>query len=34
VVKKDPLEYVRRLRFHQSVISLAEYGFERAGTAA
>ncbi len=27
VVKKDPMEYVRRMRFHQSVASPGEYGF-------
>mgnify|MGYP003383697535 CR=1 FL=1 len=26
VVKKDPLEYVRRMRFHRQVTSPAEYG--------
>jgi homoserine kinase type II len=26
VVKKDPLEYLRRLRFHRSIESAAEYG--------
>lgn len=35
VVKKDPMEYMRRLRFHQRIESAAEYGLreERAGTA-
>jgi homoserine kinase type II len=28
VVKKDPLEYLRKLRFHQKVTNPAEYGFE------
>jgi homoserine kinase type II len=28
VKRKDPLEYVRRLRFHQSVASASEYGLE------
>ena len=28
VVKKDPLEYVRKMRFHRSVKSAAEYGLE------
>jgi len=26
VQKRDPLEYVRRLRFHRNVKSAAEYG--------
>ena len=26
VVKKDPLEYLRKLRFHRAVVSSAEYG--------
>lgn len=30
VVKKDPLEYLRYLRFHRSVKSAGEYGLERA----
>jgi homoserine kinase type II len=25
---KDPLEYFRKLRFHQSVKSAADYGFD------
>lgn len=29
VKRKDPLEYVRRLRFHQSVASAGEYGLEK-----
>jgi homoserine kinase type II len=29
VKRKDPLEYLRRLRFHQSVASAGEYGLER-----
>ncbi len=29
VKRKDPLEYVRRLRFHQSVASASEYGLEK-----
>ncbi len=29
VVKKDPLEYLRKLRFHRSVASAAEYGLVR-----
>ena len=28
VVKKDPLEYVRKMRFHRSVKSAADYGLE------
>lgn len=28
VKRKDPLEYLRRLRFHQSVASASEYGLE------
>ncbi|MBB4007062.1 homoserine kinase [Allorhizobium taibaishanense] len=27
VVKKDPLEYLRKLRFHQAVITAGEYGW-------
>ncbi len=34
VKPKDPLEYVRKLRFHQSVDSVADYGVARAGCAA
>lgn len=30
VARKDPLDYVRRLRFHQSVASIRDYGFETA----
>ncbi|WP_180897509.1 homoserine kinase [Martelella soudanensis] len=30
VVKKDPLEYLRYLRFHRSVETAGEYGLERA----
>lgn len=30
VVKKDPLEYVRKMRFHRQVRSAAEYGLETA----
>lgn len=29
VVKKDPLEYLRRMRFHRRVSSAAEYGLSR-----
>jgi homoserine kinase type II len=34
VVKKDPLEYLRRLRFHRQVRSAAEYGLQPAGAGA
>ena len=30
VSRKNPLEYVRRLRFHQGVRSIADYGLEEA----
>ena len=30
VVKKDPLEYLRYLRFHRAVTSASEYGVERS----
>ena len=30
VARKDPFDYVRRLRFHQSAKSLADYGYEVA----
>lgn len=30
VARKDPIDYVRRLRFHQSVASVGDYGFELA----
>jgi homoserine kinase type II len=29
VVKKDPLEYLTKIRFHRSIISSAEYGLRR-----
>ncbi|AGK59273.1 homoserine kinase [Hyphomicrobium denitrificans 1NES1] len=29
VARKDPIDYVRRLRFHQSVQSIDNYGFEQ-----
>ena len=29
VVKKDPLEYLRKLRFHRQVENPAEYGLSR-----
>jgi len=31
---KDPLEYVRKLRFHQSVLSARDYGVTQPGCAA
>ena len=34
VKPKDPLEYVRKLRFHQSVKSIRDYGIEDSGFAA
>ena len=34
VVKKDPLEYVRRMRFHRQIASAREYGLDPAGIAA
>ena len=34
VVKKDPLEYLRRMRFHRQVRSPAEYGLEPEGVTA
>lgn len=33
VKPKDPLEYVRKLRFHQSVKNISDYGFEHSGSA-
>jgi homoserine kinase type II len=30
VARKDPFDYVRRLRFHQSVASIGDYGYEPA----
>jgi len=30
VARKDPIDYVRRLRFHQAVRSIADYGFAPA----
>jgi hypothetical protein len=29
VVKKDPLEYLRKLRFHRQIASSVEYGLRR-----
>ena len=34
VKPKDPLEYVRKLRFHQSVESVRDYGVTQPGCAA
>jgi homoserine kinase type II len=34
VKKKDPLEYVRRMRFHRTIRSAAEYGLLGVGTLA
>ncbi len=34
VVKKDPMEYVRKQRFHRQIETAAEYGLERRGVAA
>ena len=34
VKPKDPLEYVRKLRFHQGVKALGDYGVTQAGCAA
>jgi homoserine kinase type II len=34
VVKKDPIEYLRRMRFHRHVASAEEYGLDPAGVAA
>ncbi|MBJ7407393.1 MAG: homoserine kinase, partial [Bradyrhizobium sp.] len=31
---KDPLEYVRKLRFHQSVTSARDYGLIPSGLVA
>jgi len=31
---KDPLEYVRKLRFHQSVASMRDYGLAAPGFLA
>ncbi|MCB1446231.1 MAG: homoserine kinase [Rhizobiaceae bacterium] len=33
VTKKDPLEYLRKLRFHRNVASAAEYGLQHPVTA-
>ncbi len=29
VVKKDPMEYVRKIRFHRQIETAAEYGLEQ-----
>jgi len=34
VQPKDPLEYVRKLRFHQNVAAINDYGITPAGCAA
>ena len=34
VVKKDPLEYLRRLRFHRHVGTAAEYGLREEAEQA
>ncbi|WP_273794779.1 homoserine kinase, partial [Brucella intermedia] len=34
VVKKDPMEYVRKMRFHRQIETAAEYGLEPQGAAA
>ena len=34
VKPKDPLEYVRKLRFQQNVAGIRDYGVEAAGAAA
>src|SRR5882757_5919145 len=34
VKPKDPLEYVRKLRFHQNVLSARDYGIAQSGCAA
>jgi homoserine kinase type II len=31
VKKKDPLEYIRRMRFHRTIRSAAEYGLQGTG---
>ncbi|QPC87024.1 homoserine kinase [Mesorhizobium sp. NBSH29] len=33
VVKKDPLEYLRRMRFHRRIVSAAEYGLGAEGVS-
>ena len=34
VKPKDPLEYVRKLRFHQSVADARDYGLQPTGAVA
>jgi homoserine kinase type II len=34
VMKKDPMEYVRKMRFHRQSVSAAEYGLEPQGADA
>lgn len=34
VVKKDPMEYVRRMRFHRQITSAAEYGLDMPETVS
>jgi homoserine kinase type II len=34
VKPKDPLEYLRKLRFHQSVSSVRDYGVTASGLVA
>lgn len=34
VVKKDPMEYVRRMRFHRQIASATEYGLAKTGVDA
>lgn len=34
VVKKDPMEYLRYMRFHRNVANAAEYGLRRPGAGA
>ncbi|MDK1384619.1 homoserine kinase [Sinorhizobium sp. 8-89] len=34
VVKKDPLEYLTKIRFHRTILSSAEYGLTREGASA
>ncbi|WP_343313783.1 homoserine kinase [Brucella sp. BE17] len=34
VVKKDPMEYVRRMRFHRQIENAAEYGLDRQEISA
>lgn len=34
VVKKDPIEYLRRMRFHRQIRSASEYGLDLAGAPA